>query len=91
MSNYSYPIQDDWTKDEMIAVVDFLTKVEAAYESGISRDEFTHHYQKFKHVVNSISGEKQMDKAFQQTSGYSIYQVVKYLKQHPDSQHIRMT
>lgn len=88
MSNYAYPIQSDWTKDEIVDVINFLTVIEKAYETGVSRMEFSEHYKKFKQVVNSISGEKQLDKQFKDSSGYSIYQVVKVWKQHPEQDRI---
>lgn len=80
MSQYSFPIQSDWTTDEMIDVVDFLAAIEKAYEQGIALDELSIKYQKFKQVVTSISAEKRMGRDFKQASGYEIYPVVKKLK-----------
>lgn len=77
MSNYQYPIDPTWTKEELVAVIDFLTCVEEAYEGQLATDRFDQHYQRFRQVINSKAGEKQIDKAFQAQSGYSIYQVVK--------------
>ncbi|MGY4105675.1 UPF0223 family protein [Ignavigranum ruoffiae] len=77
MQTYQYPIDPDWTTDEIIKVVSFLNVVEKAYESQISCQEFDQHYQAFKEVVDSIAGEKQIDRQFNEVSGYSIYQLVK--------------
>ncbi|WP_282919606.1 UPF0223 family protein [Ignavigranum ruoffiae] len=77
MQTYQYPIDPDWTTGEIIKVVSFLNVVEKAYESQISCQEFDKHYQAFKEVVDSIAGEKQIDRQFNEVSGYSIYQLVK--------------
>lgn len=77
MSNYQYPIDPSWTKEELVAVIDFLACVEDAYENQLATDRFDQHYQKYRQVINSKAGEKRMDKEFQAQSGYSIYQVVK--------------
>ena len=51
--------------------------VEKAYEEGISKTDFLNAYRKFKNVVGTKSEEKQIDKEFQDVSGYSIYKVFK--------------
>ena len=38
--SYSYPIDLDWTQDEMIQVIDLWRMVELAYEKGVSREDF---------------------------------------------------
>lgn len=81
MQNYAYPIDSDWSTDETVKVVEFLTAVEQVYESSMDVKEFSIKYQKFKEVVTSISGEKKLDKVFQSESGYSIYQAVKLMKE----------
>lgn len=80
MDNYSFPINPDWNNDEIIVVVNFLSGVEKAYVSGISRAELANLYKAFKTVVTSISGEKQLDREFKKASGLSVYSVVKQLK-----------
>ncbi len=80
MDNYSFPINPDWTNEEIVHVVNFLAAVEQAHREGISREELVPLYRQFKTVVTSISGEKQLDKAFKKQSGYSIYAVTKQLK-----------
>ena len=54
-----------------------LGRVEKAYEEGISKTDFLNAYRKFKNVVGTKSEEKQIDKEFQDVSGYSIYKVFK--------------
>ena len=46
-------------------------------EEGIDKKDFLDAYRKFKNVVGTKSEEKQLDKAFEEVSGYSIYKVFK--------------
>lgn len=78
---YEYPIDYDWSNEEIITVINLYNAVEQAYEVGIKKDKFLSLYSKFKEIVNSKSLEKQLDKQFEKVSGYSIYQVVKISKE----------
>lgn len=81
MSEYAYPLDPDWSTEEMVKVIEFLAAVESAYEAGIDVMDFQAKYRVFKEVVTSISGEKQIDRAFQAVSNYSIYQTVKRMRE----------
>lgn len=61
MDNYSYPIDPEWSREEMIAVIDFLNLVEQANEGGVDTQAFLVGYQKFKQVIRSIGEEKKLD------------------------------
>lgn len=74
---YSYPLELDWSKDDIIIVMELYNAVEQAYEKGIQKEDFINKYWAFKEIVMSKSEEKQLDKQFKAISGYSIYQVVK--------------
>ncbi|MBU3830482.1 MAG: UPF0223 family protein [Candidatus Limosilactobacillus merdavium] len=78
--NYSYPIDSDWTTDEMSTVIGMFRVVEDAYEVGVERQEIVDQYKKFKKVVNSKSYEKQLSKRFADVSGYSLYKVMQATK-----------
>lgn len=80
MQNYEYPLNSDWTTDEMVTVVNFLALVEQVYEASVDVSLFKQAYQSFKKIVTSISEEKRIDKQFQQVSGYSIYRAVQLMK-----------
>lgn len=80
MDNYSYPLDEDWSTEEMVTVIQFLNLVEKAYEEGIQTEVFLAGYKKFKTVVKSIGEEKRIGRSFEQTSGYSLYQSVKTAK-----------
>lgn len=53
--NYHYPLDDTWSKQEVIDVVNFFSLVEQAYEKQVKRDDFLAAYQKFKQVVDRKS------------------------------------
>lgn len=61
LDNYSYPIDPEWSREEMIAVIDFLNLVEQANEGGVDTQAFLVGYQKFKQVIRSIGEEKKLD------------------------------
>ncbi|TFJ94517.1 UPF0223 family protein [Lentibacillus salicampi] len=78
--NYHYPLDDAWSKQEVIDVVHFFSLVEQAYEKQVKRDDFLAAYQKFKQVVPAKSEEKTYFREFEQASGYASFPVVKNAK-----------
>lgn len=78
---YNYPLNYNWSTDEILQVIALFNAVEKAYEEGISSVEFEKVYCIFKTIVDSKSEEKQLDKEFFELSGYSIYQVVQRASQ----------
>lgn len=81
LDNYSYPIDPEWSREEMIAVIDFLNLVEQANEGGVETAAFLAGYQKFKQVIRSIGEEKKIGREFESASGYSLYRTVQAAKQ----------
>ena len=79
--DYSYPLDFSWSTEEISSVLSFLNQVEKAYEGGVEASIVLDRYAAFKSVVKSKSQEKQIDRDFQTTSGYSSYQVVKAAKE----------
>ncbi|SDL78393.1 UPF0223 family protein [Sediminibacillus halophilus] len=88
--NYSYPIEETWTKQEIIDVVNFYSLVEQAYESGVKRDDLMLAYTRFKQIVPSKSEEKQLCGKFEKESGYSCYRTVKKAKEVSTGEKIKM-
>lgn len=86
---YNYPIDDSWSTDEIVDVVQFFSLIEKAYEGQVLRDDVVTLYRRFKEIVPSKSQEKSLFKEFQQSSNYSAYHVVKKLKE-SNEKHIRM-
>ncbi|MEO1770725.1 UPF0223 family protein [Candidatus Enterococcus ferrettii] len=80
MDNYSYPIDPEWSREEMIAVIDFLNLVEQANEGGVDTQAFLVGYQKFKQVIRSIGEEKKIGREFESVSSYSVYRTVQAAK-----------
>lgn len=80
MENYSYPLDYSWTKEDMVTVIALWNAVEAAYESGITKEAFLSAYRNFKKVVPSIGEEKRLGKEFEAVSGFSLYRVVQASK-----------
>ena len=74
---YDYPLDPDWSTEEIIDVIGLYNAVEKAYEEGISSKEFMEHYRAFTSIADSKALQKQLDKAFEEASGYSIYKVFK--------------
>ncbi|KRM51833.1 UPF0223 family protein [Ligilactobacillus araffinosus] len=75
--DYEYPLMPEWSKDEIIAMVQFYAQVEDAYTTGVARDKFMKMVRKFKTIEPSIAAQKQLDRKFKELSGYSIYQAIK--------------
>ncbi|MEY8369946.1 UPF0223 family protein [Aerococcaceae bacterium 50-4] len=76
-NNYQYPIDLDWTREEMATVVAMWNGLEQAYESSINREELLRRYKAFKEVVPSKMEEKQLGNQFEKISGYQLYGTVK--------------
>lgn len=75
--NYQYPLDMDWSTDDMVKVTTFYQLVEDAYEHGVDRDNLLAAYRGFKSVVPDQATEKQLGRDFETVSGYSLYTVVK--------------
>ncbi|CQR47829.1 hypothetical protein BN1058_02160 [Paraliobacillus sp. PM-2] len=87
--SYSYPIDESWSTDEVIDVVNFLSLIEKANEQSVNRNNLMVAYRRFKQIVPSKSEEKQIGKQFEQGTGYSIYRTMKQAKE-SQSDKIRM-
>ncbi|EHJ06736.1 UPF0223 family protein [Staphylococcus simiae] len=81
---YQYPIDLDWSNDEMMTVINFFNKVEQYYEAQVKGHEFMDAYKQFKKIVPGKAQEKQIFNEFEQASGYSSYHAVQDVKNHPE-------
>lgn len=68
--DYSYPLDLDWSTEEMVQVVRFFEAVEQAYETSVSRDDLIEAYRQFKTVVPSKAEEKTIFRQFEKASSY---------------------
>ncbi|WP_067725772.1 UPF0223 family protein [Oceanobacillus damuensis] len=83
--NYEYPIDETWSTEEIIDVVNFFSLVEKAHETKVSRQEILVLYNRFKQIVPSKSEEKTLFSQFEAASGYSSYKTVKKAKESKDN------
>ena len=81
---YQYPLDLDWSNDEMVEVIKFFNQIEHYYEKSIIGTELMEQYKKFKQIVPSKAEEKQIFKEFEEKSGYNSYKVIQEVKKHPD-------
>ncbi|WP_433957687.1 UPF0223 family protein [Cytobacillus horneckiae] len=77
---YQYPLEQDWSTEEIIDAIAFFQTVEKAYEQGIERDSFMSAYRRFKEIVPGKAQERNLCNEFEEISGYSPYQTVKSAK-----------
>ena len=75
MANYSYPIDEDWTHEEIVIVINFLNLVEEANENGVDKEVFLEGYKKFKTVVKSIGEEKRIGRDFQEVQDFIVEKI----------------
>ena len=80
MKDYQYPLDLDWTTEEMVIVTNMWTAVEQANETGLPVDKFLTTYQQFKTVVKSIGEEKRLGREFENASGYSLDRTLQQAK-----------
>lgn len=87
---YQYPIDLDWSTEEIVAVIKFFECVEKGYESGVNREELIETYRRFKEIVPGKAQEKKIFDEFEETSGYSSYLIMKKSKESNDMKTIKM-
>ncbi|MGL9893120.1 UPF0223 family protein [Enterococcus mundtii] len=80
MNEYQYPLDLDWTTEEMVIVMNMWEALEKANEQGINNQEFLTTYQQFKTVIKSIGEEKRLGREFEKASGYSLYRTIQEAK-----------
>lgn len=77
---YSYPLDLDWSTEEMITVTHFYQMIEKGYESGVKQEALSQAYQEFKQIVPSKAEEKTLFKEFEKASNYRPWDLIKQLK-----------
>lgn len=79
--NYTYPIDYERPKEDIMTLIEMFQVVEEAYETGVVPSKVMATYKRFKQVVPSIGEEKRLGRDFEAVSGYSLYRVVQEAKQ----------
>ncbi|WP_026584272.1 UPF0223 family protein [Bacillus sp. J33] len=87
---YQYPIDQDWSTEEIVDVIKYFESVEQAYEKGIEREHFMTAYRRFKEIVPGKAQEKNICDEFEELSGYSSYKTLKAAKESSSGDKIRM-
>lgn len=88
--DYQYPIDIDWSTDEIIIVVKFFESIEQAYEKGMEKSDLMEQYHAFKKIVPGKAQEKKVCDEFEEVSGYSTYRTIKKAKEAPENSRIKM-
>lgn len=76
---YSYPLDLDWSTEEIIAVTHFYQMIEKGYESGVKKEALSQSYREFKQIVPSKAEEKTLFKEFEKVSNYRPWDLIKQL------------
>ncbi|MFE8703699.1 UPF0223 family protein [Cytobacillus sp. FJAT-54145] len=87
---YQYPIDYQWSTEEIVDVIKFFEHIEMAYEKGIDRDTLLASYRRFKEIVPSKAEEKKVCGEFEEMSGYSSYRTIKLSKESESGERIKM-
>ncbi|MFJ7638752.1 UPF0223 family protein [Peribacillus sp. NPDC097264] len=88
--DYQYPMDLDWSTEEIVDVIKFFEAVEKAYESKIEKEAFMNAYRRFKVIVPGKADEKRYTDEFESASTYSAYHVIKKAKALADGDWIKM-
>ncbi|RIL71725.1 UPF0223 family protein [Staphylococcus devriesei] len=87
---YQYPLDLDWTNEEMVDVIAFFNTIENYYEKSVKGSQVMTKYKRFKEIVPGKAEEKQLFKEFENTSGYNSYKVVQEVKINPEKETFSM-
>lgn len=88
---YQYPIDQDWSTEEIIDVINYFQQLEHAYGKGVDREEFLSAYRRFKEIVPGKAQERNICDEFEELSGYSSYKTVKAVKEADSNGKIKMS
>ena len=83
---YQYPLDLDWTNEEMVDVIAFFNTIENYYEKSVKGSQVMTKYKRFKEIVPGKAEEKQLFKEFEDVSGYNSYKVVQEVKKNPEKE-----
>jgi len=87
---YQYPLDQAWSTEEIIDVIDYFQKIEKAYENGVERDEFLAAYRRFKEIVPGKAQERKICDEFEEVSGFSSYLTLKVVKEKKSGEKVKM-
>lgn len=78
---YSYPIDYNlYTQEEIVIIIEFFSLIEDANKKKVNKELLISKHNEYRKILNSISLEKQMDRDFEKSSGYSIHKTINKYK-----------
>ncbi|WP_018921416.1 UPF0223 family protein [Salsuginibacillus kocurii] len=86
-----YPISMEWSKEEVIHVVEFFEMIQKAQADGIRSELLVEQYKKFKAVVPSKREEKQLFAEFDQAADVSSWKTIQAAQKAEADELIKMT
>lgn len=89
--NIYIPLSMDWSKEEIVDVVNFYEAVDRAYHKGVERDLLLALYRRFKEIVPSKSEEKRNFKEYEEQTNQSPYHTVKKVQEGESGMIIKMS
>ena len=87
---YQYPIDPDWTTDEIIDVIQYFQLVELSYGKGVNREKYLDAYRRFKEIVPGKAQERNICNEFEEVSGFSAYHTLKAVKEAEAGKEVKM-
>ena len=79
--DYQYPIDYDWSTEEIVDVIAYFQQLEKAYDKGVVKEELLASYRRFKEIVPGKAQERKICDEFEEVSGFSSYQTLKTAKE----------
>lgn len=88
--DYQYPLDYDWSTEEIIDVIAYFQQLEKAYDKGVLKEELLASYRRFKEIVPGKAEERKICNEFEEVSGFSSYQTLKAAKEKNAAEIIKM-
>ncbi|EZH67105.1 hypothetical protein DH09_03990 [Bacillaceae bacterium JMAK1] len=76
----SIPLSPDWTQEEIVAVANFFSVIEQAYDQGVLASEVLSAYKDFKAVIPSKSEEKKTFQEYDEQADTSTWAAIQKAK-----------
>lgn len=71
---------DLFTTEEIVKIFNFYSLIMRNKNHHLKKETILESYYEYKNIINNVSLEKKYDKTFFETTGISIYQTIKNLK-----------
>lgn len=78
--DYQYPLDYDWSTEEIIDVIAYFQQLEKAYDKGVEKEQLLATYRRFKEIVPGKAQERNICNEFEDVSGFSSFETIKEAK-----------